>query len=248
MRVLIIEDEKIAADNLEKILISIDSDIQVIDKIESVRNAVKWLSKNFCDLIFLDVQLSDGISFKIFEHLEIKTPVIFTTAFDQYAIKAFKLNSIDYLLKPIEVDQLRLSLTKYKNMQEGKNFNIKALIDTLNKKIEYQSRFMVYSGNKIHSVKVKDIAYFYLREGSVFFCTSEGKQYDLDYTLDKLHQILNPDFYFRINRQFIVNIESIDQMHLMSKSRLKLDLKPKCDIEAIVSFNKSHDFKKWLNK
>lgn len=226
MDIIIIEDEKIAADSLEKILKSIDSDINVLAKIESVRNAVKWLLNNTCDLIFLDIQLSDGISFSIFEQVEVRIPIIFTTAYDQYAIKAFKLNSIDYLLKPIEVNELGESILKFKNLSEIKNINFKALIESLQKRVQYQTRFMIYAGNKIRSIKVQDIAYFYVREGSVFLCANDGKQYDIDYTLDKLQQILEPDFFFRISRQFIVNIEAIDQMFPMSKSRLKLDLKP----------------------
>ena len=253
MEVIIIEDEQIASDSLEQIIRSTDSSIRVLAKIESVRNAVNWLINNTCDLIFLDIQLSDGISFTIFEQVEVKIPIIFTTAYDQYAIKAFKLNSIDYLLKPIDIHELKQSLFKYKDLHTSKSYeskviDFKELIESIRNPVQYQSRFMVYAGQKIRSVKVSTIAYFYTREGSVFFCTNEGKQYDIDHTLDKLEQILDPTFFFRINRQFIVNIEAIDQMHPMSKSRLKLDLKPASDLEAVVSFNHVQDFKSWLNR
>lgn len=248
MEVIIIEDEQIAAESLEKLLHSVDIGIKVLEKIESVRSAVKWLLSHTCDLIFLDIQLSDGISFTIFEQVDVKIPIIFTTAYDQYAIKAFKLNSIDYLLKPIEVHELRQSLQKYKELHSGKNIDFKALIESIRNPVQYQSRFLVYAGQKIRSVKVNEIAYFYVREGSVFFCNFEGKQFDIDYTLDKLQQILDPACFFRINRQFIVNIEAIEQMHPLSKSRLKLDLKPACDLETVVSFNHVQDFKVWLNR
>jgi two-component system, LytTR family, response regulator LytT len=249
MNVIIIEDEKIAADNLERMLLSIDAGIHVLSKIESVRNAVKWLLSNTCDLIFLDIQLSDGNSFCIFEQVEVKTPVIFITAYDQFAIKAFKLNSIDYLLKPLNKEDLSKSLKKYHELNQNSLLpDFKVLFESIKKSAHYQERLLVNAGQKLKSVKTSEIAYFYVTEKGVFFCTKENKHYDIDYTLEKLKEILDPEYFFRINRRFIVHIDSIENMLTVSKSRLKLDIRPKPDEEVIVSVNNMHDFRLWLNR
>ncbi|MCK4663184.1 MAG: response regulator transcription factor [Bacteroidales bacterium] len=251
MNVLIVEDEKIAANNLEKMLLRIDKNIHIQDKIDSIENAVKWLNSNTADLIFLDIHLADGLCFKIFEQINIKTPVIFTTAYDQYAIKAFKVNSIDYLLKPIEINELKQSLNKFKELNEIKNANLidyNSLIQILNKKVEYQDRFIVRFGQKIKSIKTKDISYFYVSNENTFLCTFNNKTYSIDYSLDKLENIINPKEFFRINRQFIVSYTSIENMYSLSKSRIKIELKPKADSETIVSFSRLSDFRKWLNQ
>jgi len=247
--IIIIEDEELAADNLEKIIHSIDENIRVIAKLESVRSAVKWLSQSVCDLIFMDIQLSDGNSFSIFEQVEVKTPVIFTTAYDQFAIKAFKHISIDYLLKPINSEELRLSIQKYKDYYQNAQLpDFKKLLESLKPNKEYKERFLVNAGQKVHSVKASEIAYFYAQEKGVFFCTFANKHFDVDYTLEQLENSLDPKIFFRINRQFIVNFEAIENMHTVSKSRLLLELKPKYEIEVIVSFGNMHQFKIWLNR
>ena len=249
MDIIIIEDEELAADNLEKIIHSIDENIRVIAKLESVRSAVKWLSQSVCDLIFMDIQLSDGNSFSIFEQVEVKTPVIFTTAYDQFAIKAFKHISIDYLLKPINSEELRLSIQKYKDYYQNAQLpDFKKLLESLKPNKEYKERFLVNAGQKVHSVKASEIAYFYAQEKGVFFCTFANKHFDVDYTLEQLENSLDPKIFFRINRQFIVNFEAIENMHTVSKSRLLLELKPKSEIEVIVSFGNMHQFKIWLNR
>ena len=250
MKVLIIEDEKVAANNLEKMLHKIDEKIFVQDKIDSIESAVKWLHNNKSDLIFLDIHLADGLCFKIFEQIKIKTPIIFTTAYDQYAIKAFKVNSIDYLLKPIEIQELEQSLEKFKELNQVQNANtidFDALINFYNKNIEYQERFIVRYAQKIKSIKTNDIAYFYINAENVFICTKDNNSYSIDYSLDKLENIINPKDFFRVNRQFIVNISSIENMYSLSKSRIKIELKPKPDNEIIVSYNRMSDFRKWLN-
>ena len=249
MDIIIIEDEELAADNLEKIIHSIDENIRVIAKLESVRSAVKWLSQSVCDLIFMDIQLSDGNSFSIFEQVEVKTPVIFTTAYDQFAIKAFKHISIDYLLKPINSEELRLSIQKYKDYYQNAQLpDFKKLLESLKPNKEYKERFLVNAGQKVHSVKASEIAYFYAQEKGVFFCTFANKHFDVDYTLEQLENSLDPKIFFRINRQFIVNFEAIENMNTVSKSRLELELKPKSEIEVIVSFGNMHQFKIWLNR
>jgi DNA-binding LytR/AlgR family response regulator len=251
MDVLIIEDEKIAANNLEKMLHQIDRNINVQSKIDSIEDSVKWLNNNKTDLIFLDIHLADGLCFKIFERIEIKTPIIFTTAYDQYAIKAFKVNSIDYLLKPVEVQQLEQSLEKFKELYQvknAKNIDFDALINFYNNQIQYQERFIVRYAQKIKSIKTNEIAYFYANNENVFLCTKGNNNYPVDYSLDKLGNMINPKDFFRINRQFIVNISSIEKMYSLSKSRIKIELNPKPDTEIIVSYSRMSDFKKWLNQ
>ena len=249
MKTIIIEDEKLAADNLEIMLHELDPTIQVLAKIESVRNAVKWLSSNTCDLIFLDIQLSDGNSFSIFEQTEVKTPVIFITAYEQYAIKAFKHNSIDYLLKPVNKNDLAQSIDKFHKFYQNKQLpDFRALLETIRNPVSYQERFLVNAGQKLRSIKSSEIAYFYIKSQGVFLCTKEDKHYDVNYTLEKLEAMLDPKLFFRVNRQFIVNIEVIENMYVASKSRLKLDLKPKPSDEVIVSVNNVQEFKLWMNK
>lgn len=247
MKVLIIEDEVLAADNLAFLLKQINPEIEILSKIESVRKAVTWLKNNTCNLIFMDIQLSDGDSFTIFQEIEVKTPIIFTTAYDQYAIKAFKHNSVDYLLKPINKDELKQSLEKFQTYH-NQNFDIQSIIKSFSKKINYQERFLVSAGMKLRTIKTTDVSYFYVQEKGVYLCTFENKNYDINYTLDKLQEILDPGLFFRINRQYIVNIEAIENMITVSKSRLLLEIKPKPANEVIVSFNNVHDFKLWLNK
>jgi DNA-binding LytR/AlgR family response regulator len=249
MKAIIIEDEKLAAENLEALIQKVDNNIEIIARIESVRNAVKWLSSNTCDLIFLDIQLSDGNSFSIFEQIEVKTPVIFTTAYDQYAIKAFKQNSIDYLLKPINKEELLKSISKYKELSvSGAQPDLKLLLESLKQPTTYQERFLVSAGMKLRTIKSKEVAYFYVKENAVFLCSKENKHYDIDFTLDKLEKILDPNIFFRINRQFIVNIDSIENMVTVSKSRLQLNLNPKADEDVVVSVNNVHNFRIWLNR
>jgi len=250
IKVLIVEDEKIAAGNLELMFSEIEPAIEVLAKLESVRDTVKWLRENQVDLIFLDVNLADGLSFKIFEQLKVKTPVIFTTAYDEYAIKAFKLNSVDYLLKPLDKKEIAASISKFKELrfQPSGNDKIDQLLEALQKKQEYQKRFIVYSGEKIKTIDVKDIAYFFVQNEDVYLCSKEGRNYPVDYTLDHLEEILEPDFFFRINRQFIIHIDSIENMYLLSKSRIKLILKPLPEAETIVSLSRTGNFRQWLNR
>jgi DNA-binding LytR/AlgR family response regulator len=249
MNIIIVEDETLAADNLELLLHAVDKNICVLAKIQSVRSAVRWLSANHCDLIFLDIQLSDGNAFDIFAQTEVKTPVIFTTAYDQYAIRAFKHNSIDYLLKPINQDKLVQSLRKFHQLNESRSLpDFKQLIDSLRNPVQYQERFLVNAGQKLRTVKTMEIAYIHVNGKGVFICTKENKSYDINYTLEKLEETLDPKIFFRINRQFMVNIDCIENMHIVSKSRLKLDLKPKPDEEVIVSVNNVAGFKLWLNR
>lgn len=250
MKVLIIEDEQIAADNLEKQLKSIDSQIQVLNKIESVRDSVSWLSHNSADLIFLDINLSDGLCFSIFEQVEVNIPVIFTTAYDQYALKAFKLYSIDYLLKPIELTDLENSIEKFRKITGSisKNPDFQTLIDHLKKEKDYQKRFVINIDRKIKIVKTEEIAYFTGSDNGTFLTTFSNKNYAVDYSLDKLETMLDPELYFRVNRNFIINIDAIKDMYTLAKSRVQIVLEPKPEQETLVSFNRMSNFRKWINR
>ncbi len=249
MNLVIIEDEKIAADYLEKCILEFSPDLKVVKKLDSVESSVKWLSNNTADLLFVDIHLADDISFSIFEQLEIQTPVIFTTAYDQYAIKAFKLNSIDYLLKPIDKSELFNALNKFKQLRNSPPFDIKLLLEQFNgQKNVFQNRFLVTSGQKLKSVNIDQIAYFFSEQKLTFLVAKGGKHYILDNSLDKLETLLDPDNFFRINRQFIISFTSIKNMLNYSKSRVKVELEPAIEKETIVSVERSSDFRLWLNR
>lgn len=250
MNALIIEDEALAAERLEQMLAEIDPTIQVLAKIGSVNESVKWLMQNQADLIFLDIQLSDGISFSIFEQVGVSTPIIFTTAYDLYAIKAFEVNSISYLLKPIRKTELAEALLKYHNLKSAFSIDFDALLSQLQgRQPDFKKRFLIQIGEKIKKVEVADTAYFYVLDKGCYLRTFDGKNYPIEYTLDKLEAILDSAVFFRINRKYLVNMAAISNMVAYSRGRVKLELKPKADdeFETIVSIDRSSDFKKWLN-
>lgn len=250
MNVLIIEDETLAADRLEKKLKQIDPGCQVLAKIGSVKESVKWLMQNSADLIFLDIQLSDGLSFSIFDRVNVDTPIIFTTAYDQYAIKAFQLNSVSYLLKPIRNKDLEESLKKYRAMKSAFSIDFETLLANYRgEKPDYKKRFLIRIGDKLKKVETADIAYFFAMEKNVFLTGFNGNSLPVDHSLDNLENLLDPEKFFRINRRYIVNLESIQNMVAWSRSRIKLELHPKPDDETdtVVSIDRSADFKKWMN-
>lgn len=252
MRVLIVEDEIAAATRLRKMVAEVAPDAQILDVTDSISSTVKWLKGNPApDLILLDIHLADGPSFKIFEEIEVSAPVIFTTAFDQYAIQAFKVNSIDYLLKPIKREELEQSFVKYRGLFGGKilpNYNelLKAIAEQT--KPQYRQRFLVNYADKLKAVDISEIAYFMAHEKGVFLTNHEGKSYAIDTTLEKLENDLDPSTFFRINRKFIIGIKAIGAMHTYSKSRVKLDLKPDAKTEVIVSSDRAGEFKRWLDR
>jgi DNA-binding LytR/AlgR family response regulator len=250
MKIVIIEDENLASERLEKLLLDIEPEIEILEKLASVKESIDWLRENSPDLIFLDIQLSDGLSFKIFEEITVKAPIIFTTAYDQYAIRAFRVNSIDYLLKPVRKEDLAISLSKFKNIKSYFNPDFNELVNMIrNKKIEYKQRFLVQYGQKIKKIEVHEAACFYALEKNVFMATSDNLRYPLDYTLDNLEDILDPKKFFRINRKIIINYEAIKNMIPYSKSRIKVELSinPPEEIESIVSVERSPKFKEWLD-
>ncbi len=250
MNILIIEDEVFAAEKLEQMLFDINPAISVLAKLGSINESVKWLMNNTTDLIFLDIQLSDGISFSIFEQVTINTPIIFTTAYDQYAIKAFQLNSISYLLKPIRKKDLEESLKKYQSLKSAFSIDFEMLLANIQgREPDYKKRFLIQIGEKIRKVELSEIAYFFVLEKAVYLRTFQGNSYPVEYTLDKLESLINPEKFFRINRKYIVSIDSISNMLAYSRSRVKLELKPNAEeeLDTIVSIDRSSDFKKWLN-
>ena len=250
MNVLIVEDESLAAEKLEHMLNEVDPSINVLAKCGSIKESAKWLMEHTADLIFLDIQLSDGISFSIFEQVTINTPVIFTTAYDQYAIRAFQLNSVAYLLKPIRKSDLAESLRKFQTLKSAFSIDFDTLLAGIQgHEPDYKKRFLIQIGEKIRKIEVAEIAYFYVLEKGIYLKTFQGNSYPVEFTLDKLETMLNPEKFFRINRKYIVNMDSIANMVAYSRGRIKLELKPKTDDEfdAIVSVDRSSDFKKWLN-
>ena len=251
MNILIVEDEALAADRLEKILKEITPEITVLAKLGSIKESVKWLMLNSADLIFLDIQLSDGLSFSIFDQVSVQTPVIFTTAYDQYAIKAFQLNSVSYLLKPIRKNELADSLQKYKSLKSAFSIDFDSLLSVIQgNKPEYRKRFLIQIADKFRKVEVEDIAFFYASDRNVFLTTLDGHSYPMDISLDALENAIDPALFFRINRKYIVSMKSIANMFAWSRSRIKLVLKPATDdeMDTIVSIDRTADFKKWMNR
>jgi DNA-binding LytR/AlgR family response regulator len=250
MNVLIIEDESLAADRLEYMLKEIDPSIKVLAKPGSIKESVKWLFNNSADLIFLDIQLSDGISFSIFDQVTVNTPVIFTTAYDQYAIKAFQVNSIAYLLKPVRKTDLAESLMKLKAVKSAFSIDFDMLMANIQgREPDFRKRFLIQTGEKIRKIEVSEIAYFFVLQKGVYLRTFQGNSFAVEYTLDKLEKMLDPSAFFRINRKYLVNMESIVNMVAWSRGRIKLDLKPEADdeLDTIVSIDRSAEFRKWLN-
>jgi two-component system response regulator LytT len=246
MNCAIIEDEQNAVEHLEYQLGLTGIDVHITARIDSVSKAIQWLGTNKPDLIFMDIQLGDGLSFEIFDHLQVKTPVIFTTSYNQYAIQAFEVNSISYLLKPVKVQNLKDALAKYQFIYEqGAALNERII--PLNQ--TYQKRFLVQSGNVMQPLAVDDIAYFRIHEGKyIVITTREKKQYLIDSTLEILEKRLDPEQFYRINRQFIVGIGSIESIYAIDGSKLKLEVFPESKDEMIISKEKASAFKSWVNR
>ncbi len=255
MRVLIIEDEPLAADKLEKHLHEYDATIQVTAKLASVATSVTWLQENALpDLILLDIHLADGLCFDIFRQVEVKCPVIFCTAYDQYALRAFQLHSIDYLLKPVQYSRLEQSLQKMKEMQELRPLapaeqQINEIVNIIkNKGDNYKTRFMVKLGTRIRAIKVDEIAYFHSQSKLNLLVTKDGHQYPVDYSLDELVTMLDPFLFFHVNRNLIIHIDAAKEIHPYFKGRLKLTLEPPIEEEVVISSQKTPLFKAWLDQ
>lgn len=248
MNCLIVEDEKVAAERLVGLIKKYDPSIDISEIVQSVKNAVQWLNTNQTpDLIFMDIQLADGLSFEIYEQTIVKTPVIFTTAYDEYALKAFKLNSIDYLLKPIDLGELKNAIDKFKENNSPKEIPAQvfdSIMHSLTKKYKY--KFVINVGEHIKVFTTEDIQCFYSMEKYTFLQNNPGYDYAINYSLDQLEDLLDPAQFFRINRKFIVSFSAISDIISYSNSRLKVKLNSNKSDDLIVSREKVQDFKKWL--
>ena len=254
MKILIIEDEDLAVKKLQKTLAATNVEAEVVGTADSIRSSVEWLQQNPApDLILMDIELADGQSFEIFNLTEVKSRVIFTTSYDEYALKAFKVNSVDYLLKPVQKEELQAALDKFTRLRNSSkpDINIDSLVKELQQKLqhkEYRKRFLVKHAQKLVSIEVDDIAYFYSDGRLNFFKTNDNRKFVVDYTMDELEDMLDPDKYFRISRSFYVAINSVDKIEEYFGNRLILTVKPVVDKEALVSREKVTEFKKWLGK
>jgi DNA-binding LytR/AlgR family response regulator len=260
MKILIVEDEDLAVKKLTKTVNSVDENAEIIGVADSIKTTVEWLDTHPTpDLILMDIELADGQSFEIFNLTQVKSPVIFTTSYDEYALQAFKVNSIDYLLKPVQKEDLEVALNKYRQLKnlyhqdekKADDVSIDKLIKELQQKLqpkEFRKRFLVKHAQKLVSIETDEIAYFFSDGRLNFFKTYDNKKFVVDYTMDELEEMLDPDKFFRISRAFYVAINSIDQIHDYFGNRLMLHLKPAVDKEALVSREKVSDFKKWMGK
>lgn len=254
MKVIIVEDEQPAAEKLERYLNKYDPQVEVVGQFDSISKTVAWLRENQdrIDLIFMDIQLQDGISFQIFQEIQVRKPVIFITAFNEFALDAFKVNSIDYLLKPITFTDLSNSLRKLEQFRQELVWD-KSRVEMMQSSLagfktrDYKSRFMVKLGEHIRSITTDQISLFYAEGRDVYLVTSQDRKFIIDYTLESLETILDPRIFFRINRSFILNINAIKDVLIYSNSRLKISLQQAFDKEIIVSREKVNLFKEWFD-
>ncbi len=252
MRVLVIEDENSVAQNLCDILQEIDESIEILTILESVQEAVTWLNDNpKPDLGFFDIRLADGDSFEIFEQAEVNFPIIFTSAYDEYALKAFKVNSVDYLVKPIDRDALQSALDKYKAIYTNKDQNYDNLIKVIadlrqSEKKQYKKSLLVYVRNQILPVSLETVAYFHLENELVYCITHNNKRYNIDQTLEKIGSQIDPKKFFRANRQFIIARKSISTAAHYFQRKLKINITPAPKEDVVISKTKVTQFKNWL--
>lgn len=258
MNIIIIEDEIPAANRLEKLILECAPDANILDVLDTVEDAIEWFEKNeHPDVVFSDIQLADGISFEIFDQVKVTSPIVFTTAYDQYAIKAFELNSIDYLLKPFTKEQLEKSLSKIaqrKPVDSGigdlDGVNLTEMLQSAlhGKSQPYKHRFLISKGDSLIPITTNQIAFIYTEDKAVMIKTHEGKSFFLNYSLDELEGQLNPEMFFRLNRQFITSVDAIAKISHYFNGKLKVDLKPQQEGEIIVSRAKTPVFKNWLEQ
>lgn len=254
MNVVIAEDEPLAADRLIDLLKACDPTINIVYHADSVDELLTFFrSGKKADLLMLDIQLADGKSFELFDKIEIDTPIIFTTAYDQYAIQAFKHHSIDYLLKPIKKDELHFAMAKFNKLVTNQQLQpetigkLKDLLNAASKK--YKERFIIKSGNKLHFKQAEEIAYFFADGKEAYLVTrTENRRHLIDHTLEELETALNPSIFFRISRKFIVNITSIAEVRGQVTKGLEIKLNQPCEHELTISRDRSQDFKNWLNQ
>jgi two-component system LytT family response regulator len=253
MRIAIIEDEPATARNLEFMLKEIEVDLKVLATLGSVTEATAWLKDNQqnCDLLFMDIQLSDGLSFEIFNELEVEPSVVFVTAFNEYSLKAFKSNGIDYVLKPFEESELKNALQKFKRLRSSSfanlNKDVLKLLTELKGGVAYKQSLLIHYKDKLIPVQTSQLAWFYTENELVYAHTFDNKQYVIDLTLENLQEQLNPADFFRANRQFIINRSAITEAEIYFNGRLSVKLKPQPAEEILVSKARVPEFKSWLN-
>lgn len=257
MKVLIIEDEVFAQNELKRLLAETDDTIEVLECLESVEESTEWLEENDePDLIFLDVQLSDGLSFEIFKNVEVNCPIIFTTAFNEYAVQAFKLNSIDYLLKPIDRKELAASLDKFNELQDKlkpkkemilDQVQIEQLLSASTGK-EYKKRFIIKTGDRLRHVSVDDIAYFFSEDDYTYLVAKENAKFIIAFKLDELINLLDPTDFFRLSRKYIANVHSIKVVNKYFNSRLEVELDPPTKDQILISRARVPEFMQWLER
>lgn len=247
IKYLIVEDERLAYEELKRMITQLRPEYILAERTETVEQTISFLKNNSVDLIMLDIRLADGDCFEIFNHVTIKTPVIFTTAYDEHAIQAFKLNSIDYLLKPIEENDLAKALVKYEQFYKSQQATLdyKHLGETISQKVK--SRFLIQRGDSYFYIDAKDIAFFYSEDKMVFLHSFDNKRYIIDYTLDELEKYLEKALFFRVSRNCVTNIKAIRNISKFFNSRLKLSFQPECPHEVLVSRVRVADFLKWVD-
>ena len=254
MNILIIEDEPLAVQKLTMLLHEIAPQTNIVGQTDGIESSVEWLQTHPApDLVLMDIELSDGQSFDIFNQIEVTSPVIFTTSYDEYAIQAFRVNSVDYLLKPIKADDLTRALQKYERQTRSSapQLDITRLVQELQRQSqprEYRTRFLVKQGQRLLPIETDTIAYFFVDDGLSLFCTHDRNRHMVDYSLEDLEQMLDPKAFFRVNRQFILSVRAVAQIHTHFNGKLKLHLSPPTDKEVMVSRERVNDFKDWLGR
>ena len=249
MTTIIIEDEKPALEKLKSGLNKANPGIEVLACLTSIEQATAWLQlNNHPDLIFMDIELSDGLSFQILEHSSIQSPIIFTTAYDEYWQEAFEHNSIDYLLKPIKQEKLESALSKYQRLKEHFAGNLQNLLNWQKGNSEYKKKFLVKRGSDYISIKVEDIAYFYASHKVVCLVNSQSQKFILDESLSELEEQLNPSMFYRVNRKYLVNLNAIQRIRSYPKSKLQLDLVPTVEEEILIAQENVAAFKEWMSR
>ncbi|MEZ4887049.1 MAG: LytTR family DNA-binding domain-containing protein [Chitinophagales bacterium] len=255
MKFLIIEDEYHAAKMLTELLTTLEPQSTILETLDSVEDAVEWFqNKEMPDLVFMDIQLADGLSFDIFRQVEVNCPVIFTTAFDRYSLQAFKVNSVDYLLKPIEKEELATALGKFHRYHQQatkvsfNNNSLQSLLQQISESRPYKSRFLLKHGQTWEYLSSDVVTYLYSEDGLTFLVDIKGKRHTLDESLEQLQNQLDPSLFFRINRQQIIHIEAIHKIHSWFNHRFKLDMSQGKEQEFIVSRKRTKEFKEWLNR
>jgi len=250
MNVLIIEDEELAANTLQNMLVLIDRSIKVVAVLGTVEAAVNWLQHQQADLLFMDIHLGDGESFQIFQQITISSPVIFTTAYDQYTLKAFKNQGIDYLLKPFDEEDVRAALQKLSTLRQTETFLALRNVPVIEEApARIRNRFMVKIGKLIRTVPAEEVAYFMADDKYLFLVTRDGQNYIIEETISSLEPKLDSMMFFRINRKFIIHITAINEMYKLSRNRVKIQLlRMPADIEVVVSEERAEAFKQWLDQ